>query len=412
MTTAEEPRWPHRELDPDAVRPVPLRQFVLKVHSRCNLACDYCYIYRGQDASWRERPARVPEATVRRTARRIAEHAAAHRLSALRIDLHGGEPLLGGAGPVLAYAAEVRRAVREAVRGVVPGGCEVSATVQTNGTLLTPRTLDRLAAARVRVGLSLDGGAARLNTRRTDRRGRSSWPAVAAAARLLARRPAAYAGILCTVDLAADPEDVYRSLLALGPPGIDLLLPHGNWAAPPPGIAPAPVPGRRARPTPYGDWLVRVFDLWWDDDRMRTGVRLFQEIVALLLGVPSSVESVGLSPMVAVVVDTDGAIEQTGALRSAYEGASATGLDVFRHSFDRALRHPGVAARQLGAAGLSRDCVKCPVREVCGGGNYAHRYAPYSGFLHPSVYCADLERLIRHIAARLADADRPRRGRP
>ncbi|MFK8911684.1 radical SAM protein, partial [Streptomyces sp. YS-3] len=227
MTTAGEPRWPHRELDPDAVRPVPLRQFVLKVHSRCNLACDYCYIYRGQDASWRERPARVPEATVRRTARRIAEHAADHRLTALRIDLHGGEPLLGGAGPVLAYAAEVRRAVREAVRGVVPGGCEVTATVQTNGTLLTPRTLDRLAAGRVRVGLSLDGGAARLNTRRTDRRGRSSWPAVAEAARLLARRPGAYAGILCTVDLAADPADVYRSLLALGPPGIDLLLPHG-----------------------------------------------------------------------------------------------------------------------------------------------------------------------------------------
>ncbi|MGW6323200.1 FxsB family cyclophane-forming radical SAM/SPASM peptide maturase [Streptomyces sp. NPDC055100] len=383
-------------MDTAALHPVPLRQFVLKVHSRCNLACDYCYIYRSPDTSWRERPARVPEGTMARTAARIGEHAAAHGLDRIRIELHGGEPLLAGPEPLLAYTRAVRRAV--------PGGCVVLPSVQTNGTLLTGGVLDRLGAEGIRVGLSLDGGSAGLNRRRVGHDGRASWPAVSRAAALLARRGTQYAGILSTIDLDSDPREVYTSLLALDPPGLDFLLPHANWGAPPAGKA-AMLPGRhRPGPAPYGQWLTEVFDLWWQSDGLRTGVRLFTEILALLLGSRSAAEAVGLSPMAAIVVDTDGAIEQVDSLKTAYAGAPATGLDVFAHSFDDALRHPGVAARQLGERGLAPECRTCPVLRVCGGGNYAHRYAPKSGFLHPSVYCADLEHLIRHIARRLCDA--------
>lgn len=399
MTTHPHPPWPYALLDTTAHRPVPFRQFVLKVHGRCNLDCTYCYLYQGPDHGWRDRPARTSERTMRRTADRIAEHVRTHGLDAVRIELHGGEPLLTGPDPVLAYVDAVREAV----------DCEVTATVQTNGTRLTAGALDRLAGAGVRVGLSLDGGGPAHNARRVDHAGRPAWPAARAAAQRLAARPQSYAGILCTIDLAADPLDVYRSLLALGPPGVDFLLPHANWDRPPPGIRRRP-PGRyRPAPTPYGDWLAAVFDAWWDEGRLSTRIRLFQEIAGLLLGAPSRAEAVGLSPMAAVVVETDGAIEQVDSLRSAYEGASETGLDVFRHSFDQALRHPGVAARQLGERALAEECLGCPVGKVCGGGNYVHRYAPGTGFRHPSVYCADLERLVRHIAHRLERTSRANR---
>ncbi len=399
MTTHPHPPWPHALLDTTAHRPVPFRQFVLKVHGRCNLDCAYCYLYQGPDHGWRDRPARTSDRAMRRAADRIAEHVRTHRLDTVRIELHGGEPLLTGPGPVLAYAAAVREAV----------DCHVTATVQTNGTRLTARALDRLADADIRVGLSLDGGRAAHNARRTDHAGRPAWPAAHAAAQRLAARAESYAGILCTIDLAAEPLDVYRSLLALRPPGIDFLLPHANWDRPPPGL-PSRSPGRhRPQPTPYGDWLAAVFDAWWDEGRLGTRVRLFQEIAGLLLGSPSRAEAVGLSPMAAVVVETDGAIEQVDSLRSAYAGASETGLDVFRHSFDQALRHPGVAARQLGERALAEECLRCPVGKVCGGGNYVHRYAPGTGFRHPSVYCADLERLVRHIAHRLERTSRAAR---
>ncbi|MFG2306864.1 FxsB family cyclophane-forming radical SAM/SPASM peptide maturase [Actinacidiphila glaucinigra] len=366
---------------------VPFNQFIVKTHARCNLACRYCYLYEGPDTTWRDRPPTVLPAVREQTARRIGEHAAAHVLPRISLVLHGGEPLLHGPGPLTAYADAVRRAV--------PSGCAVDVTVQTNGTLLTDATAARLAEHRISVGLSIDGGLPNHSHRRVDHAGRPTHARTVAAARLLARsHPGIYAGILTVVDPSSDPVEVYTSLLELQPPVLDLLLPHGNWSAPPPLL-----PSVSA---PYGDWLCAVFDQWWHDPRPRTRIRLFEECIALLLGLPAAGESLGTAPFTALVVETDGGLEQVDSLKSAYHGAAATGLDVFRHTLDDALRHPGVRARQAGARALAPACRACPVVGVCGGGHYAHRYRADAGFAHPSVYCADLQRLIRHIAAALA----------
>ncbi|MGK5529014.1 FxsB family cyclophane-forming radical SAM/SPASM peptide maturase [Streptomyces sp. URMC 129] len=369
---------------------VPFRQFVVKVNSRCNLACRYCYMYFAADPGWRRQPVAAAPGTLRRVARRIGEHAAAHGLPAVSLVLHGGEPLLTDPAVLGAFADDVRARV--------PPGCAVHVTLQTNGVLLTEEKLAVLAAHRITVGLSLDGGLPGHNRQRVDHAGRPAWPAVERAARLLAAagHRARWAGVLCVVDPATDPAEVYASVLRLGPPAVDFLLPHGNWSRPPPGL-PAPPDD----PTPYGDWLCAVFDLWWHADRRHTRIRLFQECLALLLGLPAATESLGLQPFTAVVVETDGTIEQVDSLKTAYPGAAATGLDVFHDSFDDALAHPGVTARHTGLAALAGACRRCPLVQVCGGGHYAHRYRDGHGFANPSVYCADLQRLIRHIAAAL-----------
>jgi uncharacterized protein len=58
--------------------PTPFREFVLKVHSRCDLACDYCYMYEMADQSWRDRPRRMSIEIAHRAAMRIGEHARGH----------------------------------------------------------------------------------------------------------------------------------------------------------------------------------------------------------------------------------------------------------------------------------------------------------------------------------------------
>ncbi|MCX4829300.1 FxsB family radical SAM/SPASM domain protein [Streptomyces sp. NBC_00006] len=368
--------------------PFPFRQFIVKVHGRCNLACRYCYLYEGPDHTWRTRPAAASRAVLDRTAYRIAEHARAHQLTALSVVLHGGEPLLAG-------AAALGRFI-DLVRDRVPAGCTVRATVQTNATLLNERSLATLARHDISIGISLDGGTAERNALRVDHAGRPSWPAAARGARLVAERfPRSFAGILAVVDPAQDPVGTYESLLALGPPALDLLLPHGNWTNPPPHWD--------STGTVHGDWLCAVFDRWWEAGRRETRIRLFEECIALLLGLPAATESLGLAPFDAVVVETDGSIEQVDSLKSAYEGAAATGLGVFDNDFDEALAHPGVVARQAAATELSGQCRACPLLTVCGGGHYAHRYRAGSGFRNPSVYCADLQRFIRHVAARVAE---------
>lgn len=373
-------------------RPRPFRQVVLKLTARCDLACDYCYVFELADQGWRTRPPRMSEGTVRQAARRIADHAQMHALEAVDVILHGGEPLLYGADGIADVASTLRH--------VMPAGVRTDLRIQTNGVQLDAPTLRVLAEHRIRVGLSVDGGRSAHDRHRRFADGRGSYEAVLAAVRLLRRdAPELYAGLLCTVDLRNDPVEVYESLLDLDPPLIDFLLPLATWAAPPPGVA---NPDDPARPTPYGDWLATVFDQWYPTAGRGTRIRFFDELLQLVLGGGSRTETLGLGPAAVVVIDTDGSIEQVDTLRVAYDGAASAGLTVAHADLDAALVHPGIVARQLGADGLSATCRACPMHHVCGAGYYPHRYRPGSGFLNPSVYCHDLQRIIRHVHARVS----------
>src|SRR5690606_11752167 len=126
--------------------------------------------------------------------------------------------------------------------------------------------------------------------------------------------------------------------------------PHANWENPPLG---------GDGDAPYGKWLTAVFDRWYGAPRRETRIRLFEEIINGLLGGTPRTEAVGLEPDRVIVIETDGAIEQTDALKSAFEGASATGLHVTTDSFDDALLSPPIAARQLGSATLGPQCRAC-----------------------------------------------------
>jgi uncharacterized protein len=395
IPAADRAEWPVGGLDVAALRaagqrPVPFRQFLLKVHSRCNLACDYCYVYELADQGWQRQPAVMSAPVVRQAAARIADHARAHGLGEVRVILHGGEPLLAGRDFFDDLAATFRAAMPEPTR--------LEFGLQTNGVLLDEDFLRQLLRLRIRVGVSLDGGRLAHDRHRTYRNGRGSHDRVVRALRLLGQPEFSHllSGLLCTIDLANDPIATYESLLEYRSPSVDFLLPHGNWSAPP--------PGRPADPAaaPYADWLIAIFDRWYAAAGRETGVRFFEEIINLLLGGASAVESIGLTPVSLIVVETDGSLEQVDSLKAAFAGAPETGLNVFDHAFDAAMEHPSIVARQLGRAGLCGTCASCPVAGVCGGGLYPHRYRRGAGFLNPSVYCPDLLRLIGHIAARVS----------
>lgn len=272
---------------------------------------------------------------------------------------------------------------------------ELDLRIHTNGLQLSARYLDLFSEYNVRVGISLDGDRSANDRHRRFADGRTSHPLVLRAVELLRqeRYRHLYLGLLCTIDVANDPIAVYDALAELDPPLIDFLLPHATWEDPP-----ARPDGS---PTAYADWILAVFDRW-DQLGRNVPVRLFESVLSTLGGGLSLTESLGLAPTDLVVVETDGTLEQVDSLKSAYEGAAATGFDVFTHPFDDVAAHPGVRARQLGLAAVSRTCRQCPVVRSCGGGLYTHRYSSGNGFDNTSVYCADLEALIRGIEQRTA----------
>jgi uncharacterized protein len=377
--------WPHRDLDITQARalghqPVPFRQFIVKAHSRCNLACSYCYVYEMAERGWPHLPKRMDPVIARAAVERIAEHVRAHDLPSVDVILHGGEPLLAGTG----WLSDLARSLH--VR--VPA--QVNITVQTNGTLLRPRMLQTLKELGIRVGVSLDGDAEATGRHRLYPGGRNSFDDVADGLHLLGSPDFRdiYGGILCTIDVANDPVATYEALLTFSPPALDLLLPHAHWDCPPPGAG-------------YADWLIAVFERWYSAPGQETRIRLFAELIQLVLGGPGAVEGLGLGPSTLIVIDTDGSIKQLDSLSSTYPGAAETGLHVTSDAFDAALDHPTTVARQIGVDALSEQCRACPVLRVCGGGLYPHRYRSGLGFRHPSVYCFDLMKLITHVSGRV-----------
>jgi uncharacterized protein len=378
-------------------RPVPFREFVVKVHSRCDLACDYCYMYEMADQSWRDRPRAMSIEIARRTAKRIGEHTHSHQIPSVSLILHGGEPLLAGRELITEFVCATHAAVGQ--------GVHVDVRVQTNGIGLDDSYLQLFDNLDVHVGVSLDGGPESHDRHRRFPSGRGSYAAVVAGLDRLTRAPFRHLfnGLLCTIDLRNDPVGTYKALAEFDPPRVDFLLPHGTWASPPPGRMP------RSLETPYADWLIAIFDHWYPAPGLP--VRLFEEIMQLLLGADAAHEMLGLSPTSIVVIETDGAIELADNLKVAYHGAGMTGLHVTDNSLDEALLQPGIVARQLGERSLCPQCRACDIRRVCGAGLYAHRYRPGTGFYNPSVYCPDLIKLIGHIRKTMqADIDM-RRGK-
>ena len=388
MGTERKLEWP-ATLDVPALihqgwRPTPFREFIIKIHSRCDLSCDYCYMYEMADQSWRSQPRRISTEIAEAVAERIGEHARVHKLQDITLILHGGEPLLAGEQAIWSLVEATRKAVGPEVR--------VKVGIQTNGVGLTDSYLQLFSELEVRVGVSLDGGPVEHDRHRRFASGRGSHEAVVAGLRRLRQTQYRhlFSGLLCTVDVRNDPIATYEALIGFEPPMIDFLLPHGTWDTPPLGRTPNP------RDTPYADWLITIFNRWYHDPCTR--VRFFDDIIRLILSGKSRGDAVGLAPSTMVVIETNGALEQADSLKATYEGATATGLHVTRDQFDAALMLPSMAARQIGVQALAAECRSCRIHQVCGGGQYGHRYRSGTGFANPSVYCPDLMRLIDHIS--------------
>ncbi|MFH9661794.1 FxsB family cyclophane-forming radical SAM/SPASM peptide maturase [Streptomyces sp. NPDC017248] len=364
---------------------IPFTTFILKVANRCNIDCDYCFVFNSRDQTARRLPARMDLAVARAAARRIGEHASAHRLRTIHVVLHGGEPLLVGVGHMAGLL--------EAVRDGAPAETRVLFELQTNATLLSDAWLDLFEQYEVAVGVSLDGPPRANDRHRLTHAGRSSAVSAVRGIELLRSRPHLFAGLLAVVDLANDPVEVHDYLATFEPPVIDFGLPHATHDDPP----------HRADPSvpEYGLWMSRVYDAWLARPEYRHSVRMLEDIVALSSGVRGSVETLGLAPPTSVVIESDGSVEAVDTLRSVEEGASWLGLDVLRHSFDEALSHPKLLHRRHGKHALSAQCRACPLVEVCGGGYLPHRFSAAQDYLNPSVYCADLEYLIRHVQGSL-----------
>jgi uncharacterized protein len=298
--------------------------------------------------------------------------------------LHGGEPLLLG----LDYLGELFTTVTRHAPDV-----KIRWNGQTNGAFYTEEVLAFCQRWNLSFGLSLDGPRTANDRHRVDHAGRSSFDDVERSLALLSGasgRPL-WGGILAVIDLENDPVETYSYFRSFNPPSIDFLMPLGHHDMRPPGKADT------LETTPYADWLLKIFDVWYGERPQPIRIRRFRDIIALYLGATHSSEEWGLQPIDFIVVETNGEIQAVDTLKVTYPGACRLDMNIFDDSFDTALTSPLVRARQQNWHTLSETCRRCDLVRVCGGGYFPQRYSRENGFQNTSVYCADLMKLIRTI---------------
>jgi len=361
---------------------------LLKIASRCNLDCGYCYVYHMGDESWRRQPKRMSLDVVDMVADRLGALAEAQGRG-FSVVFHGGEPLLVG-------TAHFGRTCRTLKRSLPP---DAALHLQTNGVLLTEDVIAICAENDVGISVSVDGPAALHDRQRPDHRGQGSHARVVAAIERLIAHPAAkrlFTGVLAVVDPRSKPAEVYGYLKATGAPSVDFLYRDGNRDT-------LPFGKHSLLSTEYGTWMSELLDVYLAD-LAPTRIRVLDDMLKLLMGGRGRKEGVGIDAYGILVIDTDGSVNKNDTLKSAGEGSDrfSTGWSVLTDDLWDVVTTAEFEAYHGAQRPTAPDCLACRDLRVCGGGMPAHRWSDATGLSNPSVFCADQKRLIDRMRDHLA----------
>ncbi len=360
----------------------PMLHFVLKVVSRCNLNCSYCYVYNKGDDSWRARPNFMSSEVFAAAVHRIARHCEQSGQPSVRMTFHGGEPCLAGPERFDAWCRQLREGLTR-----VP---QVDLVVQTNGTLIDDSWIEVFRRRDVTVGVSIDGPKATHDANRVDHRGRGSYDSVR---RGLARLHDAGIPLelLCVIQPGHDGLAVHRHFLELEAQSINYLLPDYTHDT----IGEV---RERFGLTPCADYLLPILEHWWEEGRMDVRVSMFVQMARLILGGQSTMDVFGNPPLGFAFVEADGAIEALDVLRVCQPRTSATGLNVVTNDFSEIVRASPLHRRVMfEGMPLPEACEPCPEATTCAGGYLPHRWSQQRGFDNPSVWSADILALFTRL---------------
>jgi uncharacterized protein len=362
---------------------------LLKVTSRCNINCSYCYVYHQGDTSWQRMPKHMSLATVEDVRKQMAKlYEDQHHPFA--VVLHGGEPLL--------LPRTILEALLQGLADSLPPVC--NRAIQTNGTLIDDDLLDLCFRTKTTLSVSLDGPADVNDAFRIAFTGEGTYSRVTAGIERIRKHPQAsqiFTGVLCVVNPRSSARRVYEFFKSLAVPSVDFLFKDGNYSKLPPGKT-------AVDSTEYGSWLATVWDCYINDPNPPR-IRILDDFGRLLLGGASIKEGCGQTVYGIAVIDTDGTITKNDTLKSTYDGA-----DRFEKTWsvsDDRLSEIASSSEFIRYSQLQQPtspvCQACSLLAVCGGGMPLSRWHPETGLANPSVYCADYKLLIGHMQKTMQD---------
>lgn len=356
---------------------------VIKVASRCNLNCSYCFMYNLGDDTYKLQPKFMDTRTVDQILTKVKNYVKSHKKEYFNFLFHGGEPMLMEKSFFITFCDKV--AVLQTELPKVKFGF----AMQTNGVLIDKSWCKLFRKLNVNVGVSIDGAQEAHDMYRKDHAGRGSYDIVLTGAEI-AKKELGYLNLVSVINVKESPQVNYAAFQKMNSSSINYLLTdytHDNYPY-----------ASEDNQTPTGDWLIELFDLWINDTK-RSYVPFFAGFIDILLGRSSSDNN----EVTALVVETNGALEVIDSLKACGDGFTKNALNINDDDLSDILDTPlGKLYFEENVSKLCEKCERCPIMEVCKGGRLVHRYSKENGFNNPSVYCKDLVKIIAHIQGYLA----------
>jgi uncharacterized protein len=364
---------------------------IIKVTNACDMKCSYCFI----------EPSVFHKTMKISTAHRVI-HAFLDSsfFESVHFVWHGGEPLLRGRKFFEQIFGEQRACATKVA---------YTNSTQTNATHLTDDMLDFLMANGVSIGLSLDGPERLSDVSRKTRRALPILNDNAAgdpghlgpyatttdaARRIQARGQEAAAIVTVNRNNVAHPEEVYeefrnrrihmkinpltRSGLANTPVGADL------------GIT----------AEEYGEFLVRMFDAWFDDPERFISIEPFGQHISRILGdaVAHSCFYTLSCHRFFLGISPDGDLFPCGMFQ---------GEPSFRYGNIHEMAPEQIAGTVLFGTIESRekkvlqDCAKCAFLDLCYSGCMFHSLKDAKILDEKDYYCAGYKMYFEHVLRRV-----------
>ncbi len=237
----------------------------------CNLNCVYCF-YKKTSRLYGEGKHRMNYETLEKL---ISEAINYSEGGPCIFSWQGGEPLLAG--------TEFFKKVIEYQKKYGKPGQKISNSIQTNGTLINEEWIRLFKEYNFFIGISLDGPREIHNYYRKDFRGKGSFNRVMEGLSLLKKAGVEF-NILSTIgkETSKYPEKIFNFFLSNQLhfiqfiPAVDRDIKKKKMA------------DFSVQPDEYGNFLCKIFDMWWNDGNPYVSIRLFDNIVEILLGIEAS----------------------------------------------------------------------------------------------------------------------------
>lgn len=358
-----------------------LNSIVIKVASRCNINCSYCYMYNLGDFSYKIQPKFISKEIITCLIEKLKIYCQQNELKQFHFSLHGGEPLL--------LNKEKFSEIIEELSKLNEIGVNVNISVQTNAILIDNDWCKLFNKYNIIVGVSIDGPKRLHDKYRVDKNGIGTYDKVIKGINLLKENNNNFA-ILSVTNADYKAKELYNYFSALGY-FTDFLLLDSNYDNLP------------DYETPMGNWLIELFDLWYNNYNSGIQIRIFDIIYKNILGDNSGIDSLGTEENSLLVLESNGGLEAVDILKICGNNFTKNNLNIRTHNINDAFNDPLINLYQKSGKYLAKKCLACPVNEICGGGYLPHRYSSKNGFNNPSVYCDDLLKLITHIQNKVID---------